>query len=212
MIYGVDTSFANGTCDWDTAARDERVRFAYSRVCYGSIPADDDGPAFTRAHDACKRLKVPFGAYIFWLAWQDGVEQAQLFLQQADGRYGENSAVVDVEEGSGLHGWGASLEARIENLGKTLDTIEKTCGEPLIYTNRDTWSTYFENTDAFSGHRLWLAEYGTPPGQAVAIPGFKTIVAHQFSDGTGQSPIVGLSKPDNNVDRDVVWDLRAIAR
>jgi len=204
MIYGVDTSYANGTCNWDQAAKDERVRWVYSRACYGSNPADDDGATLIAAHDGCKRNGIPFSAYMFWLAWQPGVDQAANFLDAANGVFGSNSPIVDVEEGSGLYGWGASLEARIANLAACLNAIQAKLGQPIIYTNRDTWETYFGGTDAFSGHRFISADYSSPAGSPVAIQGVKNIVAQQFSDGSGQLPIQGLSKPDNNVDRDVL--------
>ena len=215
MIYGVDTSYANGSCDWDQAAKDEAVKWVYSRACYGSNPADDDGATLIQAHDGCKRNGIPFSAYIFWLAWQAGVDQAKNFLAAANGVFGPNSPVVDVEEGSGLYGWGASLEARIQNLAATLNTIQAKLGQPIIYTNQDTWDNYFGGTDAFSGHRFIIADYSTKPGGKIAIPkGVKTVVAQQFSDGSGQQPILGLSKPDNNVDRDVLLgnDLAVLAR
>jgi GH25 family lysozyme M1 (1,4-beta-N-acetylmuramidase) len=212
MIFGVDTSFANGTCDWDTAAKDERVRWAYSRACYGSDAYDDDGATFVAAHDSCKRLSIPFSPYMFWLAWEDGAAQAQHFLAMIDGRYGTNAPIVDVEEGSGLHGWGATVEARIATLSATLTGIAKVLGPPMIYVNADTWSTYFGDTDAFAGHRFIIAQYGVEPGKYSPIAGIKTVVAHQFSDGSGLPPIVGLAKPDNNTDRDVAFDLAALVR
>lgn len=212
MIYGVDTSFANGTCDWDLAAKSGQVGWVYSRCCYGYDSADDDGPTFIQAHDECKRLSIPFSPYMFWLAWQDGAMQAQHFLTQCNGRYGDNSPVVDVEEGSGRYGWGASLDARIANLSACLTGIAAVLGSPIIYTNADTWMTYFGGTDAFAGHRFIIAQYNGTPGTFDPVPGITTVVGHQYSDGKGLAPIPGLSKPDNNVDRDVAFNLSALLR
>jgi lysozyme len=203
-LYGVDTSFANGTPDWPQALTSNRVAFVIARACYGQNSADDDGAAFVNAHDACKAASVPFGAYMFWIAGQDGAAQATHFLEAANGRYGQIAPVVDVEEGSGAHGWPATAEERIANLARTLSTIEAECGQPIIYTNADTWTTYFAGTDAFSGHRFWIAQYGVDPGKFDLIPGVKEVVLHQFSDGAGMARIEGLSTPGNNVDRDVL--------
>ena len=204
MIYGCDVSYANGSPDWNLALDDERVKFVYARVCYGTNPADDDGPAFTKAHDACKGRKVPFLPYMFWLMGQDGAAQAEHFLGAANGRYGDYSSVVDVEEGSGVLGWGADVPARVANLSRCLNTIQAKIGQPLIYVNRDTWLTYFGGTDAFAGHRFIIAQYGVKPGKIDPIHGIKKVVMHQFSDGKGLPPIAGLSTPSNNVDRDVL--------
>jgi lysozyme len=202
MIYGVDTSYANGVPAWQVALDDtEHVGFVIARVCYGANSADDDGPAFVNAHDACLARNVPFGSYLFWLADEDGTLQAEHFLAQGSGRFGEIAPVVDVEEESVRTAM--SVEERIAVLAATLGTIEKHLGQPIIYTNPDTWENFFGGTDAFSGHRLWLADYDTLPGFVTPINGFSEVVLHQFSDGHGLPPIAGLSSPENNVDRDV---------
>lgn len=204
MILGVDLSYANGTPDWETAGKDDRVKLVYSRCAYGTNSADDDGSIFAGNHDACKTLGIPFGGYAFWIMGQDGTAQADHWTIAADGRYGQNAFAVDVEEGSGAQGWGDSVQARIENLAKTMTRLKETIGEPLLCVNPDTWATYFANSDAFSGHRVWLMQYTGLPGTFDAVPGLPRVVLHQFSDGSGQDPIPGLSTADNNVDRDAL--------
>lgn len=214
MILGVDTSYANGSPNWGQALRDPRVGFVIARVSYGTNPADDDGDCFTTAHDATKRAGKPFGSYFFYLAGQDGKAQAEHFLECASGRYGDIAPVVDVEEGSGVEGWGDSVEARIANLSAALSTLEAKLGQPIIYTDPNTWETYFAGTDAFAGHRFYLAHYTGVPGKFDAPRGVKNVVLHQYSDGRGLAPIIGLSTPGNNVDRDALigGDFRAIER
>ena len=204
MIFGVDTSFANGSPNWPQALRDPRTAFVISRVCYGTNPHFDDGDSFISAHDATKAAGRPFGAYMFYLASEDGKAQAEHFLSAGNGRFGTIAPVVDVEEDSGVEGWGGSVEERIHNLGACLSALETKLGQPIIYTDPNTWETYFGGTDAFSGHRFWLAAYSYAPGEVPAVPGIKEVVLHQFSDGAGQTPIVGLSTPGNNCDRDVL--------
>lgn len=217
LVYGVDTSYANGSPNWSQALRDPRTKFVVARVCYGSDPQFDDGDAFVAAHDACKAAERPFLPYLFWLAADDPVAQAKHFLDASDGRDGGRAPVIDVEEESGGEsgdGWG-SVEQNIERLGDCLFTIQSKLGQAIIYTNADTWATRFGNTDAFSGHRLYLAAYSIKPGEAQPIQGFKELVIHQFSDGNqGESPIAGLSTSTNNVDRDVLMvpDFAALNR
>lgn len=214
MILGVDLSYANGTPDWQTASKDERVKLVYSRCAYGTNPADDDGPIFATNHDACKVLSIPFGGYAFWIMGQDGRAQAEHWVVAANGRYGQNAFAVDVEEGSGVYGWGDSVQARIENLAATMTKLKAEIGEPMLCVNPDTWATYFGNSDAFSGHRVYLMDYTGVPGQFDAVPGLPNVRLHQFSDGSGQDPIPGLSTSDNNVDRDALigGDLSVLAR
>jgi GH25 family lysozyme M1 (1,4-beta-N-acetylmuramidase) len=213
MIYGLDCSYANGNPAWQTALSDARVQFVYARASYGTNPADDDGPAFTNAHNACKARGTKFGSYFFWLMGQDGAAQAKHFLEAANGMFGDLSVMVDVEEGSGVQGWGPDVASRIANLSATLTALQAKVGQPIIYVNADTWGTYFGNTDAFAGHRFVIAQYGVAPGKFDPVPGIEKVVMHQYSDGQGQPPIAGLSTPGNNVDRDVILtDFSSLAR
>lgn len=214
MLLGIDTSYANGAPNWPQALRDERVGFVIARVCYGTNPDDDDGECFVAAHDAAKIAGKPFGSYFFYLAGQDGKAQAQHFLDAGNGRFGTIAPVVDVEEGSGVVGWGGSVEERIANLSVALATIQSKLGQPIIYTDPNTWQTYFAGTDAFAGHRFYIAHYTGLPGTFEPPRGVERVVLHQFSDGRGLPPIVGLSTPGNNVDRDTLIgsDMRVLER
>ncbi len=202
MIYGVDTSYANGIPNWRRAFADDRVKFVYARASYGANPADNDGASFAITHDACKAASVPFLPYTFWLYGQPAADQVANYLTAADGRFGL-STIVDVEEGSGALGWG-SIGENVLALAATLDLLQVHVGQSIIYTNSDTWTTYFGGTDAFAGHRFAVAHYGVRPGAFGLIPGIVEVVIHQFSDGSGLAPIPGLSTPDNNGDRDVL--------
>ena len=197
MIYGCDRSYANLPADWAAVKASGKIHFVYSRCCYGTNAADDDGQSFILDHDGCKANGIPFGAYFFWLMGQDGIAQADHFLSVASGRYGQLLPFVDVEEGSGVLGWGSSVEERIANLSATLDQIQKHLAEPMIYTNYDTWMTYFQGSDAFSGHRLFIANYPATPGQPSMPTGWDTWTLHQYS--SAPSDIPGIT---GNIDLD----------
>jgi GH25 family lysozyme M1 (1,4-beta-N-acetylmuramidase) len=158
------------------------VQFVFNRACYGTNPADDDGASFVHNHDALKRLGIPMGAYQFYLFGQDGAAQAQHFLEAADGRYGTLFPVIDVEEESAAQGNGGTVEERIANLAAYSAAIEKGLGcKPIIYTNSDSWSTYFGDTDGFAGHLLWVASWGSPG--KIALPGgFRSAQLQQYAD------------------------------
>ena len=201
MIYGCDVSFANGgSINWTAVAVSKMIGFVYSRVNEGTNPDNDDGDVFVHNHDGCKSNAIPFGCYSFYVAGQDGAAQAQHFLQAANGRYGELLPMVDIEEDSGIDGWGGGIQQRITNLAAMLDYIEKNLAQPIIYTNEDTWQTHFGGTDAFSGHRLWIASYPAPPGEPTSsVPGFATWTIHQYQSGPSNVP--GIS---GNLDCDVL--------
>jgi lysozyme len=200
MLHGIDVSYAQGNPSWDEAAKDPRVKFVISRVCYGSNPADDDGPIFNRNHDECKRLNIPFGAYIFFRFTEDPGAQAVHFLNMAAGRYGQIRPMVDVEEGSGTTG---DPYQNILALGTFNSAIQAALGvQPIIYTNADTWDTTMGGTDAFSGHSLHVASYGSNDGSGAGNPvlpqGFSKWAIHQY---TSRGHVQGVS---NYVDLNVV--------
>ena len=103
-------------------------------------------------------------------------------LQAASGRYGTLLPVVDVEEESVAAGTGGNTADRIANLAAYSAAIEAGLGcKPIIYTNADTWATYFGDTDGFSGHVLWVASWGEP-GEYAMPGGFKAAQVQQYAD------------------------------
>jgi lysozyme len=187
MLYGVDVSYAQGeTIDW-SQVKGAGIDFAYSRACYGSNPADDDGPVYVANHDGCKANGIPFGAYIFFLLTEDPVAQAQHFLSIIDGMQGQLRPMVDVEEGSGTTG---STYGNIDALAAFNAAIKTGLGcDPVIYTNADTWDGAFGGTDAFSGHSLWVASFTGTPGNPTMPQGWSTYTVQQYSD---QGNIAGI--------------------
>lgn len=206
MIPGCDLSYAQGG-GVNYHALSGKVSFLYHRASYGDNPDDDDdtvGTCFTQAHDACKVLHIPFGAYMFWLAGADPAAQAQRFLAAANGKFGQLAVMVDVEEGS--FSGPSDVQSNINRLATTLSVLQAKVGQPIIYTNADTWNTRFGGTDAFSGHRLWVASYGVPEGEPVLPTGWNAWAAHQYTSG-GQLPGV-----PGFVDLDVAHSLAILMR
>jgi GH25 family lysozyme M1 (1,4-beta-N-acetylmuramidase) len=187
-LKGVDVSYAQGIVDWDSVAANKLTSFVYSRACYGSNPADDDGSIFRRNHDECKRLGIPFGAYHFFLFSQGGTDQANHFLEQINGRYGELRAMVDIEE---MSGFGQSQADMISNLGSFTQIVEAAVGaKMLIYTNADTWNTRLGGTNAFAGHQLWVCNFTFDPTVQPAMPnGFSDWTIFQYADN-GSIPVL----------------------
>jgi lysozyme len=204
MLYGVDVSYAQGNIDWGAVAGSGKVQFAYSRATYGSNPADDDGPIFTANHDGCKAKGIPFGAYMFFLFFQDPVAQANHFLAAISGYEGQLRPMVDVESGSGSTG---SVQGNIDALSAFNQAVQQSLNcQPIIYTNPAAWDSTMGGTDGFSGHTLWVANFTGTPGQLTLPNGFTTWTLHQYSD-SGSVP--GIS---GNVDLDALTDLAAITR
>lgn len=185
MLKGVDVSADQGTIVWSTVKASRQVSFVYARVFHSRVQGNfGDDTAFATSHDGCKGAGIPFGAYFFYMAAQDGAAQADHFIQVAEGRYGDLAPMVDVEEGSGAQGWGDSVAARIANLEACLERITAKIAEPIVYTNQDTWHEFFGDSTALSKYRLWVADAPAPPSSPAHMPaGWSTWAIHQYAIG-----------------------------
>ena len=209
MVLGIDTSFANyrpggepNDIDWERAIASKQFGFVYGRVGQGRNPSNLDGVLFETTHDECKKKGMPFGAYYFFVASQDGNEQAATMLPAANGRYGDLLPMIDVEEAS-FNVW-VPMEERINNLAKLRSALARQYQlEPsrvIIYTNDDTWSSFMGNTDAFRGSPLWQAEYHYDPHHVPGpIQGFDKFTIYQYSD---RGSIPGMM---GDVDLDAIY-------
>ncbi|HEX3463046.1 MAG TPA: glycoside hydrolase family 25 protein [Candidatus Elarobacter sp.] len=209
MLPGIDVSYAETTrIDWDAVKRQDLARFVLARATYATYAAKND-ENFVRNHDECKRLGIPFGAYHFFVFWEPGADQARHFLQRIDGYGGTLCPAVDVEEESGRQG---TADEMIANLAAFIDTVERAIGSPmLIYTNQNTWNNVLGGTDAFAGHRLWVANPNDDPNRPPAMPrGFPDWTIYQYS-WTGTIPLLGGGS--HAVDLDVLkGEIGAITR
>lgn len=185
LLRGIDVSCYQGAIDWTAVAASRSVSFVYARVFHSPRLGDfGDDDTFVSNHDGCKHAGIPFGSYFFYMAAQNGAQQAEHFLEIANGRFGTLAPMVDVEEGSGDQGCGDSTEARIENLAACLERIAASLGNPIIYTNQDTWHMYFADSPAFSKYRLWVADHNGLPCKPTNAPrGWPSWMIHQYGEG-----------------------------
>jgi len=179
-LRGIDVSYAQETIDWDAVKRRGGCDFAYSRASYGAQAKYDDDN-FARNHDECKRLGIPFGAYHFFRFSESPADQAQHFLSRIDGRSGTLCPMVDVEVESGAL---SSATQMVDALSAFVQAVEKALNaKMIIYTNADMWDGHLGGSDAFAGHKLWVANFtGSPVGEPAMPSGFKTWTIWQYSD------------------------------
>lgn len=206
MDKGVDTSYANGSVNW-AALKAGGITFAYMRAAYGYNPHDDD-PNFASNHDAAKAEGILVGAYFFYLANEDPFDQVDHFIARIAGREGNLRPCIDVEEGSFTNGWHGTAAIEVMHLGAVSAALQKAFGGrlPVIYTNPDTWRTYFGGSNAFSGHPLWVADYSSPAASPDVPPGWATWAIHQYSSsGT-------FAGANGTFDLDCSYNLESVIR
>lgn len=157
-IYGIDASTFQRVIDWGAVKQSGKVQFAFARATDGSTYVDDQ---FERNHDVAKERGIPIGAYHFFRYGDDPVVQAKAFLEVTKGRLGTLLPMIDVEEQSFAST--PILADAIHKISAFVQVIEGISKRKmLLYTNYDTWQRFMQNTDAFAGHPLWLAQTESP--------------------------------------------------
>ncbi len=158
MLNGIDISDDQGTINWPVARRDPNCQFVFAQATGGLTVTDD---TFRANHDGCRAQGIPFGAYHFFYAKDDGAAQARHFLNFIDGLEGALVPMVDVENDS-LSGFGGTSDDLLDQL-RAFDAAVRGSlppGKlPIIYFGYDFWKTYLGGYNGFSGHPAWPAAY-----------------------------------------------------
>lgn len=156
-LSGIDVSYYQGNIDWQSV-KDAGVVFAFARATYGTTKVD---PQFHTNWQVMKNAGIIRGAYHFFVAAEDPVEQASFFASTVGSLdSGDLPPVLDVEAGSGTN---SSL---VSNVQTWLSTVEQRLGvTPMIYTAPSYWNEYM--TADFGKYPLWVAEYGVTTPKSV---------------------------------------------
>jgi lysozyme len=115
------------------------------------------------------------GAYHFFVAAEDALEQASFFINTVGSlSSGDLPPVLDVEAGSGTSG------SLVNDVQTWLSAVEQKLGvTPMIYTAPSYWNEYM--TSGFGKYPLWVAEYGVTTPKSVKGWGEWTFWQHSQS-------------------------------
>ena len=157
QLSGIDVSKWQGTVNW-MSVQQAGIAFAFARATYGTSEVDS---CFNENWQGMQQAGILRGAYHFFLAAEDPVQQAEFFIRTVGNLGAEDLApVIDVEAGSGTS---SNLAADVQTW---LTTVEQGLGRrPIIYTAPSYWNEYL--TGAFGSYPLWVAEYGVSSPKAV---------------------------------------------
>ena len=171
MVSGIDVSYYQGTIDWQSV-KDAGTAFAFARATYGTTKVD---PKFAENWQVMRNAGVVRGAYHFFVAAEDALEQANFFVNTVGSLSGGDlPPVLDVEAGSGTS---ASL---VNDVQTWLSAVEQKLGlTPMIYTAPSYWNEYM--TADFGKYPLWVAEYGVTAPKSVKGWGDWTFWQHSQS-------------------------------
>ncbi|MBI2896880.1 MAG: hypothetical protein HYY06_25200 [Deltaproteobacteria bacterium] len=150
-LEGIDVSKWQGEIDWDRVAG-AGIRFAFIRATHGVDVIDE---WFDENWRRAREVGIVRGAYQFYEASQDPIEQADVFIDMVgELAPGDLPPVVDIESPDGNPG----VAAYQDEVRTWLDRVEGALGiPPIIYTGKYYWNDRLGGTDEFSDHPLWEA-------------------------------------------------------
>ena len=156
-LKGIDVSVWNGEIDWEKAK--EKIDFAILRVGYGSNIASQDDKTFKRNADACTKLGIPFGVYIYSYATNiaKAASEAEHVLRLVKGYKLTYPIYYDLEDATTEK----CSNAEILSFAKTFAEKVKSEGYAVgFYADKCWWTTKL--TDSYyNGFSKWVAQYNT---------------------------------------------------
>jgi len=153
-VHGIDVSKYQKRINWNDVA-DMNINgigfeFCFIKATQGTGRTD---PYFNLNWERSKNAGLIRGAYHYFEPGQDGLKQANFFLNQVDHEAGDLPPVLDIEEINGVSK--STLRKRLKDWLKKVE--ESTGVQPIIYTNPKTY--YYLLDDDFSHYPLWIAHY-----------------------------------------------------
>lgn len=192
-VPGVDVSNWTGDVDWAEVA-DGGGKFAFVQATEG---VDYRNPRFEAQYGGAAGAGLLRGSYHFAQPHEsDGTAQAQFFLDNG-GRWSTDGVtlpgVLDVEDNpyKDKNGKNSCYDLSPEDMVTWIKDFTKkykaSTGRPaIIYTTTSWWRTCTGDSSQFKGNPLWLARWGSDPGE---LP--KSWTKHTFWQSADKGPLAG---------------------
>lgn len=154
QIHGIDVSRYQQYIHWQGVKKmkvnNVQIGFAFIKATQGSDRTDN---FFSYNWKQARKDSVVRGAYHFFIAAQDGKQQARHFIQQVALLPGDMPPVVDVED---LYNTKPKLMR--QRLKDCLNELQKHYGvTPILYTYVSFYDSYLG--PEFDKYPLWVAHY-----------------------------------------------------
>jgi lysozyme len=156
-IHGIDISHHNGELAWNQIKEvnlfDEvPVKFVFIKATEGRTLKDS---YFLKNWNASKKNGFIRGAYHFYIASRDPIEQAKNFCNSVELEEGDLPPVCDFEGQFGI-----SNKKIKKDLIKFLQYVENYYNiTPILYTNPKLYDKFFRDEEPFNDYKLWIASY-----------------------------------------------------
>lgn len=158
---GIDVSHHQGTIDWELVA--PQIDFAIIRCGFGDDLSDQDDTQWQANADACTRLGIPFGVYIYSYALSDeqALSEAQHVLRLISDYQPSLPIYLDLEDSSiTTQCTNADILRHAQIFCQAIEAAGYTAG---IYANYDWWTNQLTDT-AYDQWERWIARYASTTG------------------------------------------------
>lgn len=154
--FGIDVSQHQGVIDWETVK--SQVDFVIIRCGYGQNRTDQDDIQFRRNADACTRLKIPFGVYLYSYAKkpEDAKGEAAHVLRLVRGYKLAYPVYYDLEDENTT---GRQSNATIAKIAETFcNILEENDYYVGVYANLYWWREKLTDP-IFNKYSKWIASF-----------------------------------------------------
>ncbi len=153
-IHGIDVSKHQGYIYWPAVksmnVENIKIGFAFIKATEGLGNVDKQ---FRRNWVKAGQVKIPRGAYHFFIATKSGKAQAKNFISTVKLEPGDLPPVLDIE-----NLYGAKPEKMRKEIKDWLQMVEEHYGvKPVIYTYVNFYSRFLDG--GFNDYPLWVAHY-----------------------------------------------------
>lgn len=159
IAEGIDVSSHQGKIDWDTVAK--HVDFVIIRCGFGRDEAYNDDTYWVQNVEACTRLGIPFGVYLYSYARTEEAARSELahVLRLLKGYHPTLPVFIDVED--------KKITAACNN-EEILNHVRIFCEGvaaagyiPGVYSNAEFWKYHMPSSEYTKWER-WVAQWNNP--------------------------------------------------
>ena len=178
--YGIDVSYAQGVIDWDKVA--PQIDFAIIQCGYGQDRTSQDDKHFRRNVEACERLGIPYGLYLYAYAKNTSMAdgEARHILRLAKTCNPSLPLYYDLEENS--IGNVAASNMRIFGMA-----VEKAGYWAGVYSGEYYYNAHLASVKDYT---KWIARYNSNNGKQGTKPNVSNVAIWQYSS---RGKVAGIS-------------------
>ena len=178
--FGIDVSYAQGMIDWDKVA--PQIDFAIIQCGYGQDRTSQDDKHFRRNVEACERLGIPYGLYLYAYAKNTSMAdgEARHILRLAKTCKPSLPLYYDIEE----HSIGNVAASNMRVFGMAVEKAGYWAG---VYSGEYYYNAHLASVKDYT---KWIARYNSNNGKQGTKPNVSSVAIWQYSS---RGKVAGIS-------------------